>query len=79
MVAEDDVGELTPDEARDLILARNRRAHLAMLRTRPEEWWKRGMRDPAAIQALVAERLEQQFDAEVERDPTYDDFLVDPA
>jgi hypothetical protein len=76
MDAEDAESELTPDEAGQLVQARNRRAHLALLRTHPEEWWKRGMRDPASVQAIVSERLERHPDTSATSDPTYADFLA---
>ncbi|KQO64321.1 hypothetical protein ASF23_17345 [Curtobacterium sp. Leaf261] len=52
------------------------RDQLAHLRTLPDEWRKRGMRDPDAIRALVRERLE--LSAALEAEVRYADFLNDP-
>lgn len=79
MVGEDDAGELTADEVRQLIIACRRRAHMAELRTIPAEWHKRGMLDPASIEAIVSDRLERHFDAPHEPAVRYLDFLAGPS
>lgn len=44
------------------------------LRSQPREWHRRGMRHPAELARIVADRLDQKIDSEAR----YEDFLVAP-
>jgi hypothetical protein len=44
------------------------------LRSQPREWHRRGMRHPAELARIVADRVAQ----DVSRDARYEDFLVAP-
>ncbi|KQO64311.1 hypothetical protein ASF23_17275 [Curtobacterium sp. Leaf261] len=72
-----DVGdESEADAVRRRLPPQERYEQLGRLRAMPDEWRKRGMRDPAAISALVQERLDRS-DA-LEAEVRYADFLSDP-
>lgn len=47
---------------------------VTQLRSQPREWHRRGMRHPAELARIVADRLGQKIDSEVR----YEDFLVAP-
>lgn len=56
--------ELTPNDA----------PLVTQLRSQPHEWHRRGMRHPAELARIVADRLGQKIDSEAR----YEDFLVAP-